>query len=279
MKGEKLKSHFKGPLGKTIGFFAAWLIGLPVALLAATLILRSVKVPSEVLIFFYVWGAFIAILFWVRFEREPLSKIGLGRGAGSGLFIGLTAGAGTIALIVLILRFAGVLHISKGTWTVTLLAPALLATLVQSATEEVAFRGYLLHMLGKYKGTAFAAIVTSVIFALIHIPMAGFNALGVFNLALWALVLCLVLFRWRNLWIAIGVHIGWNWAEWYGFGFRVYDTSAKAAIFKSMAKGHTLVTGGSFGLEASIFTTLVLIIMLVLLIRSKSYSPRRVIGS
>lgn len=99
--------------------------------------------------------------------------------------------------------------------------PALLAALFPtlgialwiSTTEELVFRGFLQNQLQSDYAFAIAAIISSTIFALLHLVWDGKEALP--QLAgLWLLGLVLVLARWLDdgsLGLAIGLHAGWVW--------------------------------------------------------------------
>lgn len=99
--------------------------------------------------------------------------------------------------------------------------PSLLATVLPtlgialwiSTTEELVFRGFLLNQLQNDYSLAIAAIISSAIFAVLHLVWDGKEALPQL-LGLWLLSMVLVLARWLDggsLGLAIGLHAGWVW--------------------------------------------------------------------
>ncbi|HEX4861358.1 MAG TPA: CPBP family intramembrane glutamic endopeptidase, partial [Rhizomicrobium sp.] len=55
----------------------------------------------------------------------------------------------------------------------------------------------------------------------------------------------------RNLWLPIGLHFGWNFAESGIFGSIVSGNAFKG-VFATTMTGPELLTGGAFGPEASV---------------------------
>lgn len=72
----------------------------------------------------------------------------------------------------------------------------------------------------------------------------------------------------RSLWLPIGLHFGWNFAQAGIFGAAVSGSSTSGGgIFDSVLNGSTAVTGGDFGPEASLFAPLVCTIVTVYFLR------------
>src|SRR5471030_2266301 len=55
-----------------------------------------------------------------------------------------------------------------------------------------------------------------------------------------------------RLWLPIGLHLGWNFAEGSIFGMAVSGGSQKGSLITGELHGSNLLTGGVFGPEASI---------------------------
>jgi uncharacterized protein len=76
----------------------------------------------------------------------------------------------------------------------------------------------------------------------------------------------------RRLWIGIGLHMAWNFVQSGVFSGIVSGAVNQPGLLKSTVEGPAILTGGNFGLEASIVAVLVCtgagILMLVLAIRS-----------
>ena len=67
------------------------------------------------------------------------------------------------------------------------------------------------------------------------------------------------------LWLVVAQHGTWNYVQGNLLGFQVSGTGADASIFSfTMGTGPDWLTGGAFGAEGSIITTLVLLLSLVI---------------
>jgi len=61
----------------------------------------------------------------------------------------------------------------------------------------------------------------------------------------------------RSLWLPIGIHTGWNFAEGNLFGAMVSGTRPSHSLIHSTLTGPVLLTGGDFGPEASVVSIVV----------------------
>ena len=86
---------------------------------------------------------------------------------------------------------------------------------------------------------------------------SGVNLLAVFNLILFAVCMCLYVLKTKNLWGACGFHAVWNYAQGNIFGLSVSGHSELPSIFTAEIAGPKLLTGGSFGPEASVIVTVI----------------------
>ncbi len=72
----------------------------------------------------------------------------------------------------------------------------------------------------------------------------------------------------RSLWLPIGLHFGWNFAEGGIFGTTVSGSSTtNTGLFSSHLSGPLLISGGDFGPEATIFAVLVCSLVTVYFLR------------
>lgn len=82
---------------------------------------------------------------------------------------------------------------------------SVLAVIMAPMLEELIFRGYLYGVIRKYGGRVSAILVTSLIFAAIHVHLPAMLALFVL-----AVVLCLAYERTGSLWVPIFMHASFN---------------------------------------------------------------------
>jgi membrane protease YdiL (CAAX protease family) len=118
-------------------------------------------------------------------------------------------------------------------------------------SEELMSRGYHLQTLASGLNLAWGLVLSSAIFSLLHLanPHAGLtSALGIF---LAGLFLGYAYLRTRQLWLPIGLHVGWNFFEGVVFGFPVSGLSVSTLV-KTQIAGPVVWTGGGFGPEAGL---------------------------
>jgi uncharacterized protein len=131
--------------------------------------------------------------------------------------IALGLAVGVIGLIGLFVQqqLAGWLTWQPENWQklAGVLLPTLLIGLGISCIEELVFRGFLLNQLQQVYAGWLAAIVSSLIFAILHLVWEGREAVTQLP-GLWLMGMVLVLARWLDggrLGVAIGLHAGWIW--------------------------------------------------------------------
>ncbi len=93
------------------------------------------------------------------------------------------------------------------------------------------------------------------------------------NIGLAAIMLGLAYLKTRSLALPIGLHLGWNWAQGTLLGFGV-SGNAEVGFLRPVFHGQPeWLTGGAFGLEASLPAILVLVAFILYLSRWKTPAP------
>jgi CAAX protease family protein len=117
--------------------------------------------------------------------------------------------------------------------------------------EELLSRGYQLQTISSGLGLPAGLIVSSAIFGVLHLanPHASLMAAGGILVA--GLFLGYAYVRTGQLWLSIGLHIGWNFFEGVVFGFPVSGFNMYRLVTTRIA-GPELWTGGQFGPEAGL---------------------------
>ena len=117
--------------------------------------------------------------------------------------------------------------------------------------EELLFRGYHLQTITSGLNLFWGLIISSLIFGGLHLgnPNATWvSAVGIFFAGLF---LAYGYIRTRQLWLSIGLHIGWNFFEGVVFGFPVSGLSIYPLMHIKVF-GPEVWTGGAFGPEAGL---------------------------
>ena len=118
--------------------------------------------------------------------------------------------------------------------------------------EEVIFRGILFRFLEQFGGSWFALAVSSLLFGFAHAGNDNATLFSSFAIAIEAgLLLGGAYMVTRNLWFAVGLHFGWNVVQGYIWDVAVSGNDVDGLVEARMS-GPELVSGGAFGLEASV---------------------------
>ncbi len=172
--------------------------------------------------------------------------------APKGLGIGLAFGAILFAAVVGVAAIADVYNIIGEGGTAELLQAAVAVAILPGFMEELLFRGILFRWLEEFGGSWFALALTAALFGLAHLFNPNATALSSFAIALEAGVLLGGAYMLtRNLWMAIGLHAAWNFTQGWVFDVPVSGTDQNGMV-EAQLSGPELLSGGAFGLEASL---------------------------
>jgi len=119
--------------------------------------------------------------------------------------------------------------------------------------EEFLFRGYLQAALSKLIGFWPAGIALSIGFGLMHKRNPGETWIGVASVALVGLLFVLTLKRTGNLWFAVGLHAGFDWAQSFLYSVRDSGELLPGHLWNTSMHGPDWLSGGSVGPEGSVF--------------------------
>ena len=130
--------------------------------------------------------------------------------------------------------------------------------------EELLSRGYHLQTIASGLNLFWGVVISSAVFGLLHLgnPNATWvSAAGIFFAGVY---LAYGYIRTRQLWLPIGLHIGWNFFEGVVFGFPVSGLDIYA-LTRITVHGPELWTGGAFGPEAGLIVLPSLIVGAILI--------------
>jgi membrane protease YdiL (CAAX protease family) len=133
-------------------------------------------------------------------------------------------------------------------------------------SEEITFRGYLQSTLTRGLGFWPASILTSLLFGLAHVPNHGESALGLSLVVAAGMVFCILLRASGSLWMGIGFHAAWDWAQSFFYGTPDSGMLAQNHFLLSHAAGNARFSGGEAGPEGSALAAPVMIAGLLALI-------------
>jgi membrane protease YdiL (CAAX protease family) len=138
---------------------------------------------------------------------------------------------------------------------------------VAAAFEEALFRGYILQTFVR-SGLAWPAIIiTSIAFGAVHLGNPNASVISSLNTALAGIWFSVAYLKTRDLWFPFGLHLAWNWTQGSIFGVEVSGLTdiVKSPLLRETDVGPLWLTGGDYGIEGGIATTVALIVSTVLI--------------
>lgn len=183
-----------------------------------------------------------------------------------GAFIGIIMLAAVVAIIAL---GGGITFEVRGIAKSQYVSFGLIivAWIVQGISEEILIRGYLFTRLSVRRGVGIGIIVSSVCFGLLHSMNMGSSGIAILNVSLSSIFLALYVLRTGNVWGVCGWHTAWNLIQGNILGLNVSGNQVAVAgeVWRgTMQSRNTLLTGGEFGIEASLATTLIMLAGIIL---------------
>jgi membrane protease YdiL (CAAX protease family) len=198
------------------------------------------------------------------FEKRSLRDYGLPLAGGFGRRFGsgLTLGFATASALVLALVSAGTLRLGGATLPLSRIVASAalwaLVFLVVGFFEELLLRGYAQATLARSLGFWPAAVLLSCLFAAMHARNPGETPLGLAAVCCFGLFFSFTLKRTGNLWLAIGFHASWDWAESFFYGVPNSGTLVTGHLLTASFSGPAWLSGGSAGPEGSVMVLAVL---------------------
>lgn len=218
---------------------------------------------------YLAYGKFIE-----RRDVTELSTPGIGREWGIGILIGV----GLYTACAVALMLLGYYKV-EGFNPVALALPAVALAIKSGTFEELIFRGVLHQSVETVFGSWAGILASSLVFGLLHLLNPTATITGAIYISIEAgLLLSAAYMVTRRLWICMGFHMGWNFVQEGVYSGVVSGGPGEPGLLKATIDGPTLWTGGSFGMEQSIFalvfcTTTGVILLLIAMRRRHFLRP------
>jgi membrane protease YdiL (CAAX protease family) len=212
------------------------------------------------------------------YERGRLEDVGMGWGPAAPRHLLLGGAAGVLAGLIVtgaLLGFGlavwkpdqeGGFQMGRLLWVSVLL-------LFGAVGEELLFRGYGFQLLLHAAGPWWIIPISAAIFGWAHHDNIAASPLGLVNTGLWGLLLGYAFYRAGDLWLPIGLHFGWNWILPL-LGANLSGFTLGLSGYNMEARGQELWSGGAYGPEASLFTTVVAVALAIWLWKVRLGGPR-----
>jgi len=235
-----------------LGFF--W-VGGAIGLGSATsaLLPQGMEILAPLLL---AAGAVVGYYTFVRvLERRPVPEL-FSKGCLTEALAGTAIGFGLFGLVIGILFLLGIYSVNKVN-AVSVVIPALVAALMAGVTEEILIRAVAFRILEGWLGSWLALGISAALFGLMHLPNPQATMVSSAAIALEAGVMLAAAYMvTRRVWLAIGIHAGWNFTQSGIFGVATSGVQSTGYLEGTLS-GPSILSGGTFGAEASIVAVIV----------------------
>src|SRR5829696_972397 len=193
-------------------------------------------------------------------DRRTFTSLGfsLNRNAGIDVLTGILIAFVLMGVIYLIELSMGWLHFESFAWqteepsmVISQTLRYFLVYLLVAWNEELIYRGYILQSLVSGLNLRWGILLSSVYFGLEHLSNPNSTGMAVAGIFILALLFVYAYLRTGQLWLPIGMHLGWNFFQSSVFGFPVSGFD-RLGLFHITVSGPGLWTGGAFGPEAGL---------------------------
>lgn len=253
--GWRLLAH-----GLIFGIFALLLAGSAGLILIFTgneTLLANQLVNQAIFLLAITLATYVARRFIDRRSFASLGLVWNGQ-AGRDLLVGFLIPAVIMGAIFLTEWALGWLEFRGFAWefgpvslVITTVPMMLLVFILVGWNEELLNRGYWLQNMAEGVNLPFGVALSSLLFGLLHLGNPNATWVAAFGVALAGVFFAYSYIRSRQLWLPIGLHIGWNFFENTIFGFPVSGLDTLGLLFHTNT-GPELITGGAFGPEAGL---------------------------
>ncbi|WP_109484460.1 CPBP family intramembrane glutamic endopeptidase [Occallatibacter savannae] len=212
--------------------------------------------------------------FGALFDRQPRSIAAQGlplRSGWAGEFgIGAAIGWGAVVVCVLPMLLVGgiavVITTQHGAWG-WLVADAAYFLLL-ALGEEVAFRGYGFQRFAVVVGPSGAAFGYALFYAIMRAVQPGSTNASIAISVVFSFLLTTAYLRTRALWVSWGLNFAWKASQALIFGLTVTGVSSHSPVIEGNPMGPFWLTGGGYGLDASWWACVVLLVAFAVLYRA-----------
>ncbi|HSL42259.1 MAG TPA: type II CAAX endopeptidase family protein [Anaerolineales bacterium] len=193
-------------------------------------------------------------------DKRTFTSLGyaLHKQAGFDVLLGILITFVLIAVIFLIELSTGWLTLESFAWQVEKPFMVIHETLryflvyiLVAWNEELVYRGYILQSLASGLNLGWGILISSLYFGMEHLSNPNSTWMAVAGIFLLALLFVYAYIRTAQLWLPIGMHLGWNFFQSTVFGFPVSGHD-RPGLFRITVSGPELWTGGAFGPEAGL---------------------------
>ena len=231
--------------------------------------------PQTITLITYFGYAFMIgaiVLFWKLFQKKTVKDLGF-TGKPASYLAGAAIGTVMVVISAVAIMITGSIRFNGvfANIDTPMVAIMLICFVLQGAMEEILCRGVVHQLLIKKTSVPVAVGVSAALFTIPHLSgMSGGSpmivASAIANLILISVIFSLITIRFRSIWAACGLHSIWNYILYSILGLNLSGIDGTvASVFDMTSVGSNILNGGEYGIEASIITTMVLSVSIVII--------------
>ena len=280
----KEKRKFSNSIWYTILMVLLFMLVVPIILyiplgFIEDLVSKSSSPVAKIVVdyLFYPGVTLISFIILMRMkENKDLCKVFSLKN--NKIAIGLLIGFSFNCICAFIAYLCGNIKFELGEHNIFIFLIAFICVAVQSTSEEVICRGYMLNKILKdYNKPLLAILFNSALFGLFHIFNDGVTVLAIVSIFIDGILLSLLTYYNKNLWEAAAYHTMWNFTQNFLLGLPNSGYPATYSVLKVVESSSGFAYDKVFGVESTIVAVLldVIAIIVVQLIYSKSYLKKK----
>ena len=201
-----------------------------------------------------IWSLLLSLS--IYFIYKKVYKPGHNMAIRTGLLdltLGFCIGIFNLLLVILCIAVSGGYKIADISWDFPQIISNLSFFLLVAVSEEIICRGILLKKIEQKWSLKAGIIISSVIFGIGHWLNDNATIYTTIILILDGFMFAYAFKFHDTLWLPIGMHWSWNFFQGNVLGFNVSGSTCPYSIINPVIEGNDIFTGGSFGIEGSIF--------------------------
>jgi len=214
-------------------------------------------------------AAIASALAMAIFESRRMTDLGLAFHPGTrrNLLTGIGLGIAAAALVILIPVAFGHAEFQKipnpdVSWGAALFMPLLL--FCGAMGEEIVFRGFAMQYIARGWGMWPAIVGTGTIFGLLHGGNPDATWFSDLNTILFGILFGIAVWRTHELWLAIGLHFGWNITLPF-LGTTLSGLTIRVTGYQWKWNTGNIWSGGAYGPEAGVPATIAIAALMAVL--------------
>ncbi len=214
--------------------------------------------------FLVLSSSFFAVFLLDRWQQKKgMAAYGFSSNkVGKALLLGLIVGSSILLISFIILLAGGWAKMTCFDFQTGLFFTWLLFFIIQPLAEEIIMRSFLQTQLHRHFGTHPGLFVTALVFTLLHSANDNITLLASIQIFTGGYLMGLLYLQTKNIWATFAMHASWNFLQSTVLGFAVSGMETYS-ILKTETMGPDWLTGGTFGLEGSLLTLILILLAIV----------------